>query len=67
MNQRLGRATAIRQQRHIAKPIEKPREAGAFRHISEISSAGRERRPSMDAGQCSRRAENAPTDGLNMN
>jgi hypothetical protein len=49
MSQRLGRAIAIRQQRHIAKPIEKPREAGAFRHISQISSAGGWSGRSMDA------------------
>ena len=56
-----------REHREIAEPIEKPGEAAAFGHVSEISSADRWCRRSMDAGQCSRRAENAPTDGLNMN
>jgi len=36
-------------QRQIPEPIEKPREAAAFRHIFEISNAGREGRQPVSA------------------
>jgi 3-oxoacyl-[acyl-carrier protein] reductase len=42
MNQRLGRATAIPQQRQIAKPIVKPGEAGFLVHTPESSADRRE-------------------------